>query len=82
MDAAYYGYSPDEDDDALLAYEAATERESFENLLHKGAGVKAPPAWEPLPGDSGDGRAWELPTMAEVQQELVDRRKRRLLDRF
>ncbi|KAI9717090.1 MAG: hypothetical protein M1828_007423 [Chrysothrix sp. TS-e1954] len=38
--------------------------------------------WEPLPGDAGDGARWILPTAAEVQEELVERRRRRLLDRI
>jgi pre-mRNA-splicing factor ISY1 len=81
VDAAYYGYAPDEEDANLLAYEAAKEREAFENLLARGP-HDPPPGWEPLSGDSGDGHKWELPTLEEVQQELIDRRKRKLLDQF
>jgi len=40
------------------------------------------PSWEPLPGDAGDGVAWVLPTLEEVQEELVERRRRRLLDKL
>ena len=36
--------------------------------------------WEPLPGDVGAGAGWRVPTVAEVGEELVERRKRRLLD--
>ena len=36
--------------------------------------------WEPLPGDTGDGIGWAIPTVEEVQEELVDRRRRRLLE--
>ena len=81
VDAAYYGYAPGEEDDALLAYEAARERLALESLAKVGP-AETPPGWEPLPGDAGDGHAWELPTMDEVQQELVERRKRRLLDQL
>ncbi|KAI1122421.1 Isy1-like splicing factor [Nemania abortiva] len=86
VDAKYYGYAPDEEDEALLAYEAAKEKEAFDMLLQqagKGASAtKPPPDWEPLPGDAGDGHAWELPTLDEVQQELMERRRRKLLDQI
>ncbi|KAI0453377.1 Isy1-like splicing factor [Xylaria acuta] len=87
VDAKYYGYAPDEEDDALLTYEAAKEEEAFDMLVQQaggggGKGNKPPPDWEPLPGDAGDGRAWELPTLEEVQQELVERRRRKLLDQI
>lgn len=36
--------------------------------------------WEPLPGDGGDGVGWRLPSLEEVGEELVERRRRRLLD--
>ncbi|KAI1803733.1 Isy1-like splicing factor [Daldinia bambusicola] len=81
VDAKYYGYAPDEEDDALLAYEAEKEREAFEELLKRGK-AEPPPGWEPLPGDAGDGKAWELPTLEEVQQELIERRRRKLLDQI
>lgn len=81
VDAAYYGYAPGEEDEGLLAYEAAKERDAAENLARAGS-EDVPPGWEPLPGDAGDGRAWELPTVEEVQQELVERRRRKLLDQL
>lgn len=81
VDAAYYGYAPDEEDDELLAYEQAKEAAAFENLAKTGK-KNVPPSWEPLPGDTGDGRGWELPTVEEVQEELIDRRRRKLLDQF
>ena len=81
VDAAYYGWSPDEEDDELLAYEAARENEAFENMAETG-NPEPPPGWEPLPGDSGDGREWQLPTLEEVQEELIDRRRRKLLEQL
>lgn len=81
VDAAYYGYAPGQEDGELLAYEAAKERQAFGNLAAQGP-EETPPGWEPLPGDTGDGRSWELPTVEEVEQELIDRRKRRLLDQL
>ena len=80
VDASYYGYNLDEEDGTLLAYEAEKEKEAFENL--KANGEKIEKDWEPLPGDAGDGVGWRLPTSEEVQEELVDRRRRRLLDKL
>lgn len=79
VDASYYGYNLDEEDGALLAYEKRKEEEARENLL-KSMKNDPPPEWEPLPGDIGDGVAWALPTADQVQEELVDRRRRKLLD--
>lgn len=81
VDAAYYGYAPDEEDEELLAYEAETEDVAFQELGKSGS-KEAPPDWMPLPGDVGDGQVWELPTVEEVQEELIDRRRRKLLDQF
>ena len=36
--------------------------------------------WSELPGDVGDGVAWRVPSTQEVQAELVERRRRKLLD--
>ena len=80
VDASYYGYNLDEEDGTLLAYEADKEKEAFENL--EARGETAEEGWEPLPGDAGDGVEWRLPTSEEVQEELVDRRRRRLLDKL
>ncbi|RDW62321.1 Isy1-like splicing factor [Coleophoma cylindrospora] len=81
VDASYYGYNLDEDDGTLLAYEIQKEKDAFENLLAAKDG-QAPKGWEPLPGDAGDGAGWHLPTSEEVQEELVERRRRRLLDKL
>lgn len=81
VDAAYYGYNLDEEDGTLLEYESLKEKEAFENLLQSGDG-EAPDGWEPLPGDKGDGEGWRLPNPEEVQEELVERRRRRLLDKL
>ncbi|KAG6147977.1 NineTeen Complex (NTC) component [Claviceps purpurea] len=81
VDAAYYGYGPDEEDEKLLAYEAERERLVFEDMLKNGP-QEPPEGWVPLPGDTADGEIWELPTMEEVQQELVERRKQKLLDQL
>lgn len=82
VDAAYYGYAPGEEDGALLAYEAAKEEAALANMARAGGAREVPPDWEALPGDAGDGMAWELPTVEEVQEELIDRRRRRLLDQL
>ena len=84
VDASYYGYNLDEEDGTLLAYEAKKEKEALENLLAKKEREEEEDeeGWEPLPGDAGDGVGWRLPTSEEVQEELVDRRRRRLLDKL
>jgi hypothetical protein len=81
VDAAYFGYGLDEEDGTLLAYEKMREEEAVENMISRGEG-DVDPGWEPLPGDGGDGVQWRLPTLEEVQEELLDRRKRRLLDKI
>lgn len=79
VDASYYGYAPGEEDVALLKYEAEKERQAAANLLQNGP--QGPPeGWVSLPGDVGDGQGWELPTLDEVQKELMDRRKLKLLN--
>ena len=82
VDAKYYGYAPDEEDETLLQHEAQKEKEAFEVLMQKQGGHKPPDGWEPLPGDAGDGRGWDLPTLEEVQEELIERRRRKLLDQI
>ncbi|KAL8821927.1 MAG: hypothetical protein Q9191_007214 [Dirinaria sp. TL-2023a] len=80
VDAAYYGYNLDEEDGSLLAYEKGKEDQARAALLEQGQVEDG--KWEPLPGDGGDGVGWRLPTLEEVQEELVDRRRRRLLDKL
>lgn len=96
VDASYYGYNLDEEDGRLLAYEKEQEEEAVKNLLADGEGGGAGgggggagggegrggegAGWEPLPGDGGDGVGWRLPSVEEVGEELVERRRRRLLD--
>lgn len=81
VDAAYFGYGLEEEDGSLLAYERAKEEEAAEAMQQKGD-ERGEEGWEPLPGDAGDGMEWRLPTLDEVQEELVDRRRRRLLDKI
>ena len=82
VDAAYYGYGLDEEDGTLLAYEKKRERALFETWQTAEDEEKADPDWEPLPGDAGDGVIWRLPTAEEVEHELMERRKRKLLDKI
>lgn len=81
VDAGYYGWNPDEEDDELLRYEAEMEEQALKNMADTGK-AEPPPGWEPLPGDSGDGQEWVLPTLEQVQEELVDRRRRKLLEQL
>lgn len=80
VDAGYYGYNLDEEDGALLQYEALKEKEAFESLMAEEGPLDA--EWEPLPSDAGDGLGWKLPTAEEVETELLERRKRKLLDKL
>lgn len=83
VDANYFGYGLDEEDGTLLAYELQRERDAVDKLRKRTDGDDdAEDGWEPLPGDAGDGVEWRLPTLEEVQEELVDRRRRRLLDKI
>lgn len=81
VDAAYYGYNLDEEDGTLLDYEMRKEKEASDNLKNTGE-TGTPEGWEPLPGDRGDGGGWRLPSLDEVQEELVERRRRKLLDKL
>jgi pre-mRNA-splicing factor ISY1 len=82
VDAAYYGYNLDEEDGTLLAYEAKREQEAFKALMETAAADDVDPDWESIPGDTGDGVGWMLPTIEDVQEELMDRRRKRLLDKL
>jgi pre-mRNA-splicing factor ISY1 len=85
VDAAYFGYGLDEEDGSLLRYERMKEREAVQRLnglRDDDGGVEGGVGWEPLPGDAGDGVGWRLPTVEEVQDELVERRRRKLLDKI
>ncbi|KXL49939.1 hypothetical protein M433DRAFT_457612 [Acidomyces richmondensis BFW] len=81
VDAAYFGYGLDEEDGTLVAYEGRKEDEAKEVLLGEAPGAEEA-GWEPIPGDVGDGVGWALPTAEEVEAELLERRKRRLLDKL
>ena len=82
LDARYFGFGLDEEDGSLLKYERKKEKEAFERVGKLAEAEDEDPDWEPLPGDTGDGVGWRLPTLEEVQTELVDRRRRQLLDRL
>ena len=81
VDAAYYGYNLHEEDGTLLAYERGKEEDARRALEGKGD-VEVDRDWETLPGDVGDGVGWTLPSPEDVQEELVDRRRRKLLDKL
>jgi pre-mRNA-splicing factor ISY1 len=82
VDAGYYGYNLDEEDGELLAYEAKRELEAHKALLDQAAGDKDDPNWQEIPGDTGDGVGWRLPSLEEVQEALIDRRRKKLLDKL
>ncbi|RMZ76317.1 hypothetical protein DV738_g4995, partial [Chaetothyriales sp. CBS 135597] len=91
LDAKYFGWGDDEADGSLLRYERKKEREAEKRIGGRddedadgdgdnGNGKDSDESWEPLPGDAGDGIGWWLPTVDEVQAELIERRKRTLLE--
>ena len=82
LDARYFGFGLDEEDGTLLKYERKKEKEAIERVGKLATAEDEDPDWESLPGDAGDGLRWRLPTLDEVQQELMDRRRRQLLDRL
>ncbi|KAI4615472.1 NineTeen Complex (NTC) component [Alternaria novae-zelandiae] len=87
VDAGYYGYNLDEEDGTLLAYETAKEQEAWDNFMLLGDELDAKPSktqkeWMELPGDVGDGIRWRIPTLDEVNNELVERRRRKLLEKL
>lgn len=80
VDAAYYGYGLDEETPELLKYEADKERKAAANLL-KTWPTEAPADWEPLSGGMPD-EPWDVPTLEEVQAELLERRRQKLLEQL
>jgi pre-mRNA-splicing factor ISY1 len=86
VDAGYYGYNLDEEDGTLLKYEQTKEKEGWDrfmtlgdNLTDRSSNVQH--EWIELPGDAGDRVEWRVPTLEEVNDELVERR-RKLLEKL
>ncbi|XPT03395.1 NineTeen Complex (NTC) component [Ascochyta lentis] len=84
VDAGYYGYNLDEEDGSLLKYEEAKEKEAWDQFMTLGDTLNGKPGreWIELPGDAGDGGRWRVPTLEEVDRELVERRRRKLLEKL
>jgi len=87
VDAGYYGYNLDEEDGTLLAYEQAKEKEAWDKFMQLGDVLdekqsKTQEEWVELPGDVGDGVRWRVPTLEEVNDELMERRRRKLLEKL
>ncbi|ETN41886.1 uncharacterized protein HMPREF1541_03825 [Cyphellophora europaea CBS 101466] len=83
LDATYFGFGLDEEDGSLVRYERRKEKEAAErlgNLADEDGG--GDDGWESLPGDAGDGVGWRLPTLEEVQEELMDRRRKQVLEKL
>jgi pre-mRNA-splicing factor ISY1 len=74
VDADYYGYR-DEEDGLLLQYEEAQEEISMGHTIMDQSG-------EPQEGWTAIGDVSEIPRRAEVEKWLVERRKRRLIERY
>ncbi|CBX97393.1 NineTeen Complex (NTC) component [Plenodomus lingam] len=87
VDAGYYGYNLDEEDGTLLAYEKEKEQAAWNEFMALPDDLGDKPSktqkeWMELPGDEGDGARWKVPTLDEVNQELVERRRRKLLEKL
>jgi pre-mRNA-splicing factor ISY1 len=74
VDADYYGYR-DEDDGALIEYEESQEEVAMAKTMREAGGEPAE-GWTPI------GNVSEIPRQPEVEQYLVERRKRRLMERY
>ncbi|KAK8040609.1 Isy1-like splicing factor [Apiospora marii] len=62
VDAKYYGYAPDEEDEALLQYEAEKEMEAFDTLLNQAGGKsEAPKGGSPYPVTAVTEKAGSCP---------------------
>lgn len=82
LDATYFGFGLDEEDGTLLRYERRKEKEAVEQVGKLAEDDAADDGWEPLPGDAGDGQGWRLPTLDEVQEELMARRRKQVLEKL
>jgi hypothetical protein len=74
VDADYYGYR-DEDDGNLLEYEERQEEIAMGRTIQLEGGEPEEP-WTAI-GDTN-----EIPNQTEVEQWLVERRKRKLMERY
>lgn len=74
VDADYYGYR-DEDDGLLLEYEESQEEVAMGRTI-RDPGGEPDEGWTPI-GDVG-----EIPKQPEVEKYLVERRKRKLMERY
>lgn len=75
VDADYYGFNRDEDEEeGMLKWERKREREAVEGMGLKGGEV--PRGWMAVEG------GWKVPTLEEVTEFLVERRKSRLLQKL
>jgi len=74
VNADYYGYR-DEDDQALLEYEAAQEELALSNTL-KQQNTDFPRDWQPIPPID------TVPNRAQVEEWLLERRKQKLLEQY
>lgn len=74
VDADYYGYR-DEDDGVLCEYEEAQEEVAMAQTI-RAAGGDPDEGWAPI------GDVSEIPRQPEVERYLVERRKRKLMERY
>ncbi|KAF2456338.1 Isy1-like splicing factor [Lineolata rhizophorae] len=79
VDAMYYGYL-DEEDEKLLEYEKGREKELREDMIKekKKEREQEPPVEMPWEADGGG----KLPTVEEAMDDLLERRRQKLLDKL
>lgn len=74
LGAEYYGYGDEKEEGELERWEREREREAVEKV--KGQGGDAPGGWVEIP------EGWKVPSLEEVTEFLVERRKARLLQKL
>ncbi|KAF2148283.1 Isy1-like splicing factor [Myriangium duriaei CBS 260.36] len=80
VDAEYYGYGLEGEEESVLEWERLREEQSRKAMEER---EESPDGeWEALPGDAGDGVEWKLSSAQEVEEELLERRRRKLLDKL
>ncbi|PNS18289.1 hypothetical protein CAC42_7658 [Sphaceloma murrayae] len=77
VDAGYFGYG---DEEGGLVEEEGKKEEEAKRVMMERQEEEEEEGWEPLPGDAGDGVEWAVPSVREVEEELLERRRRKLLD--
>jgi|SRR5690606_18867371 len=71
VDAAYYGYGDEGDEEELEKYERKMEEEARQKVLGQGGEIRE--GWSEIPS------GWKVPSREEVSEFLLERRRQKLL---